>query len=823
MKITRNNIRLFLFFLFCLLNHQLYGQYAIRGHVVDEYHQPIPDVDVYIKYSEDTPYKTNANGDFEIRMNPDEVYLILSKQGYEQKELFVPLSMQDQWLNIQLISNFENLLDEVTIKTKRRNIAYEIIQKVVAKRDSISPWNHAHKVNVYIKTIDEDLNANILTKKEKKNEITDDVFDEEERVMERKNFLEVEIEKSFEPFNKMKEKRLAYTLKGVADNMYYQTTVRSDFNFFQNTIPLPDLHQTPILSPISNPGILAYKYKLIEKYKEGNQSIFKIQVTARNTSTSTLSGFIYVVDSLFIVQKIDVQMKKGNLFKYDYFNIQQEYGFDGRINYLNQQKFDYGINLKRNHRKIKTTAIYSDYQFDVKFPKRYFNNELAVTEQDAYEKDSTYWNQSRKAKLTEDEINYIRYKDSVETAHNKKEYLDSVDKEFNRVTFLKVLWYGVDLRNREKKTQWSFNPLVITLRPIFIAGPRIAPGAEFFKKWKNEMYSNTYGEVSFGFLNYDVKGKIISSFLYDPFHSGKVRLSVSHDFEAIRTYDAITQIYKRSNFIQSTKVSLTHEYEVFNGFYTTLNLRFEDRKSLEGYKFLHWLDKALNNDAPNPFESYKASIASLQISYTPGQKYMREPNRKVVLGSKWPIFYAYYEKGIPNVFKSSVDFDYILYGIRQQINISSVGTVSYHIKAGEFLSKKSLKDEDMKYLRRSDPILFSNPMYSFQKLDTLIPTTQRILEAHALYHDNGAILNKIPYVKKARIGLVAGAGYAYLFEGNWWHAEVLIGLERNFRLSRRLLRLGVYYAMSMDKFIQIHHTGKISFSILDNRTMKYNF
>lgn len=797
----------------------------MSGTVVDENRQAIPNVEIYVKFSEDSPYKTDENGYFEMRFQPGEVYLIFSAFGYEDNEVFVPVSRSDQTIEVQLQPSLYGEIDDIVISSKKTNVGREVIQKVVQRRNEISPWNYPHEVNVYIKTTDEDLRAKDDDDKQNEIRLDEDPFGTvtSSSKSQKLNILEVQINKNYAPGNKVKETRNAYSLIGSNKNMYYQTTVRSDFNFFQNYIELPDIHQNGILSPISNPGILAYKYRLVDKYEEGEHTIYKIRINARSTSTSTFSGYIYVIDSLFMIQKIDLKLEKGNLYHYDYISVYQEYAIEKSINYLTKQSFNYGIKNKKEERRMHTQVVFSDYVFDKEFGKRFFNSEVSATDLKAYERDSSYWEENRKISLDQKEKDWIRYNDSIRIVQNKKEFLDSIDKAFNRVTFLKVAWFGVDIRNRHKKTQWTINSLPIVIRPIFIAGPRIAPGGSFFKKWKNEKYLDVSGELSYGFLNKDVKGFISPKFLYDPFHSGYIRVTFKHDFDALKTYDALTQIYKRSNFIEATALKITHNYELFNGFYSTLSYEFAERRPLTDYKFVTWFDKELNNDTPDDFKMYQAGVIGLNLAYTPQQKYMREPNRKVVLGSKWPTFYAYYERGIPTLFGSDVDFDYLQVGIRQQVTLSSAGTLSYHLKSGEFLSAKSLFDADKKYLRRSDPIWFSNPMYSFQKLDTLIPSIQRIIELHVLYHDNGALLYKIPFMKKARIGLVAGTGFAYIQEANWWHGEILAGMERNFRLTRSILRIGAYYVFSKGLSVQPTHSFKISFSVINNETMKYNF
>jgi hypothetical protein len=85
------------------------------------------------------------------------------------------------------------------------------------------------------------------------------------------------------------------------------------------------------------------------------------------------------------------------------------------------------------------------------------------------------------------------------------------------------------------------------------------------------------------------------------------------------------------------------------------------------------------------------------------------------------------------------------------------------------------------------------------------------------------ILNKIPYFKKTRVGLVVGGGAMYVKEYNWQHYEILAGLERNFKLSRRRLRVGIYGVVSDGNQIAPTTAWKISFAMLDDRSMKWNF
>ncbi len=837
----------FLFFLFfAIAPVTIYGQKLFSGTISDENNFPIPACKIYVKNDPGMRTVADVKGYFEMRLLPGEYYLVVASLGYEDREIYLGMGEEPVHKTIQLFPSKIQDIEGVEISTKKSNPGRDIMLEVVKRREQINPWNYPHTAEVYTRAtekLSEEEKTERQLEKDKKKEVKekekkvedDEVHDiledpfaekrkEEAEFTNSMNLVEVQLTRHFSPPNKVKEIRNAYELRGNKINLYYTTTVKSNFDFFQNLMHLDDLHHTPVSSPISGPGILSYKYRLEDQFTENGQLIHKIKIIPRSTATTTLSGYIWVIDSLWMVQKLELTMEKGNLIIYDNFTIYQEFENSGdTLNILKIQKLSYGVKYGKDISQCTTYSQFKSYNFQPQFDRKFFNNELSVTEEEAYNKDSSFWNNERGISLTPEEQRYIIIKDSIEMAHNKKEYLDSVDAIFNKITLMKVLVFGIDHRNREKKTQWSISSAMATIEPLYIAGPRISPGFYYFKKWENEKFIVSNSDISTGVLNGDVKGGSWLSYRYDPFHFGTVAVGFWNEFDVIRSFDAITQIYKRSNFIEKTSMQLFYYRELVNGLYFNANFNFSERRNVKKYKFLTLLDEYIPNEEPSEFSPYQALLGTFSLAYTPGQKYMREKKRKVVLGSKWPTIYFTYERGIPSIFGSDVDFQYVYGGIQQSFKIGTLGTTNYNIKSGKFLSSKNLYEPDFKYHRRSDPIWFSNPLQSFQGLDSSLPSRDIYLEAHIVHHDNSAIINKIPFMKKTGIGLVVGAGYLYVPEFNWQHYETFAGLERYFKFSRRKLRIGVYGILSDGNNIQPRTDFKISFALIDLRDMTFNF
>jgi len=542
--------------IFLLLGTSVIGQQLLSGNIFDEQNVPIPFAKIFVKNSAEMRTVTDANGYYEMRLFPGEYFLVINASGYNERETYVVLNEAPVKRDIQLFPITVKELQDVEVSVKKSNPGREIMLKVVNKRDSISPWNYSHTVDGYIKATEKiDKKVKEDKKKNDPSQTTDpnrieDPFETERKkqteLADNMNLVEVQFKRYFAPPNKVKEVRNAYEKRGNEQNLYYITTVKSNFNFFQNLLHLDDLHQSPVSSPISGPGILSYKYRLEDQYEENGRKISKIKIIPRSTATTTLEGYIWVIDSLWLVQKLELTLNKGNLLVYDRFTVRQTFEHPGdSICVLVKQELDYGVKYKDQTSSCKTIADFSNYSFNPEYTKKFFGNELSVTEQEAYDKDTSFWNQARKVTLTQEEQAFILAKDSIRDYQNRKEYLDSVDAVFNKVTFLKVLWFGIDHRNRENKSQWTLSSIAATARPLYIAGPRIAPSFYYFKKWENEHAIDSYTETSMGVLNADLKGRTWWRYRYAPFHFGTATFSFDHDFDAIRSYDAITQIYKR--------------------------------------------------------------------------------------------------------------------------------------------------------------------------------------------------------------------------------------------------------------------------------------
>ncbi|MDQ6608707.1 MAG: DUF5686 family protein, partial [Bacteroidota bacterium] len=170
------------------------------------------------------------------------------------------------------------------------------------------------------------------------------------------------------------------------------------------------------------------------------------------------------------------------------------------------------------------------------------------------------------------------------------------------------------------------------------------------------------------------------------------------------------------------------------------------------------------------------------------------------------------------------DFDYLEFGLQQELHLGLIGVSKYTIKTGSFLNTNDLRLIDYSFQRRGDPFLFMNPYRSFQALDSTFPVFKRFYEAHLVHEFNGFLLNKIPLLKKLKLREIAGTGFLFTQERNLRYAEVFAGVERAFQSPFNPLdkfKIGVYIVGSAANKFTNPIQFKVGFTTWDKRRGKW--
>jgi len=820
-------MRLTLSFFLLLFTGLLTAQ-SVSGKVINEFGEPVPYASILVQEL-GSGTTTDDEGNYVLNLNTEGNYrLIFSSLGYTSNKENIILTLEPLTLNVDL-STSDVMLNEITVSAGKKDPAYGIIQKVVERKGEHLRSADSYRTKVYVKAVEEvehhHKNKPDIEVAEPGDDPTSapDPFEQEAKeraeLLGSLNFLEMEVKLNFQQPRSYKEERTAYQAYGNTRGLFVPRFGETDFNFYRNMVQLTNISDAPVISPLSNTGILSYKFKLESTDLEGDQIVYKIRVIPRKNGNSTCRGHLWINEDTYTINRLDLEFSKYPLKFFDAFRLQQEYvKHADSLWTVEKQVFDYVAKQgKRATFRGNTTLRYSDYEHNYTFPPKFFGNEVAVTTREAYKRDSSYWATGRTVALTEKEAQVIRIRDSIKTVVTSDAYQDSIQELYNKVKLLELVWDGVGFRNNKKKSHLYVGSIPELIGFSVVGGWEINPYASYSRRYENGKMLDLSGSLGYGLLNKNLTGDFNAWHRYDAFRLAEVSLSGGRSFESINQNDAFLNQLRPSNYILKEAVSGRHQVELFNGFFLITEAEFNRRKPITGFKTSDLFSGLIeDNEAPQEFEAYDALITTLAFQYTPGQKYMREPDRKIRLRSKWPTFTVLYRKGWDGPLSSDVDFDFLQASMRQTISFGALGNSNYELEAGKFINTKDLLFIDFKRFRESDPILLSDPTKTFNALDTSLTTTDLFLEFHHIHHFNGALVNNIPLLRKTRIKTIAGAGFLWLPKKNFRYQEVFVGIERVFKLgARRRLRIGTYAVLGDDNNGQANTQFKVSFDVID--------
>ncbi len=767
-------------------------EYLLSGKVTNSKLEPVPYVSVRIKELQ-TGTTTDKDGNFILQLEAGKYDVVLTMLGYKVQIITLAITKNYQ-LNVIMEQEEGKILGEVQVVGIKKDWAEEIVRNVIRNKDKILGASQTYSCNVYIKATDEN---NFIRKKKIK-----DTAVNVNATLAAMNMAEIYLKADYSYPDKIKEERTGIKVRGNRDGLFYLTTTDGDFSFYKNLVQLPALAKIPMLSPVSYSGLVAYKYKTLNIRKVKDRTIYTIKVSPTKLGNALVTGVMEIMDSAWVLLNTHFEMPEFHLVEYDYFSVDQQYEWVNNKAWMPvRQEFTYVTKAAKSKQSGRTIALYNDYSIDTTFAKKHFNTEISTTTQQAYERDSSFWKTVRKEPLTEKEVRFIQYRDSVVRAHTTTVYLDSVEKYNNKVTLKKIFIDGIVVNNWRKERQMIFPTIPDFYQPIQFGGSRIFTHFYLSKRYKNKKYITLNTELSYGLQNKDIQGMAGFSKLYNPFSRGTYFVSVGRSFGQIFEGDAWINQLKRSNVYLKDGIEFSHAVELLNGLVLRNRLELVGRKSVAGYKTNDKIDSlfgsTLTNNQAVYFTSYNAFYNSIGLDFTPRQKYIREPKEKVILGSKWPTLSVTWRKGVKDFLNSVIDFNYLEFGISQKLKLGLAGESNYSFISGSFLSKKDLRLVDYKFMRQGDPWLFLNPTRSFQALDSSFSVFKRFYEGHYLHQFHGAILNKIPLLKKLNLLEIAGGGLLYVPERNLKYAELFFGVEKILRFWRERYKIGGYVVGSV--------------------------
>lgn len=767
----------FLFPLLFLFPLSLFSQ--LSGKVLDDSGEPLPFASVYVRNSTNGT-AANAEGEYRLSLEKGTYEIVFQYIGYKQKVEKVTIGDKPVRLNARMEpANLE--ISEVVITTE--DPAYRIMREVIAKRSYYKNKAKEYTVDVYMKGFYKLLDA---PKKILGQDIGNmgGILDTNRQGV---IYLSESVSKVYaqaKPERK-KEVMISSKVSGSDNGFSFNRATYTDFNLYDEKLEI----EREILSPLADNAFAYYTFKLQGKYRDENgYDIYKIGVIPKRPADPTFSGNLYVVDEWWNLAGADLALTGAAIKQpvLDTLHIRQQFvpveKPDTWCLLTQTTRFEFGLMGFKFDGFFN--GVFSNYNLKPEFSKDVFNKEVFRIEDNANERDTTYWTSIRPIPLTQEEsVDYVR-KDSLQRIWKSDAYLDSTDAKSNKFKMNNLL-FGYTWRNSKKHVSVSYPALTDGLQFNTVQGWTLNLKPEFSKydSEQRRRFWRVEGNVNYGFSEKTWRGGLRFERRFESkFYSN---LEISGGLAAVQFSEknpigvglnTLYSIMLKRNYMklyEKTFAKAEFSRYLMPGLWIRADGEWASRRALANRSnySTFYKDRVFTPNSPltggaEPFFSeHQAFTLSLMARIRIGETYSSYPKFRSYEPSEWPEILLLYRKAIPGVGGSDVDYDYLQAQIfKNGIGWGLLGYTDVNLAAGMFLTDKRLEFADLHHPMGNQTIIgkpanytrafFLLPYYDFA-------TSQPFVQAHLQHHLQGWLLDKIPLVRKLNWKEVFGAGVYY--------------------------------------------------------------
>ncbi|HEY9003417.1 MAG TPA: DUF5686 and carboxypeptidase regulatory-like domain-containing protein [Mucilaginibacter sp.] len=766
-----------LFFLFWGICFASFAQrVTVNGKVTDQSGKPVSFANVYVKNTTNGA-SANSEGDYSLALQPGQYDLQFRAVGYKQETRHIDLQ-SNATLNITLSAELYEL-KVVTINGNGEDPAYAIIRKAIRKRKAHLNEIKAYTCEVYIKGLQKLLSA-------PKKFMGFDIQKAGKEIgldSNRRGIVylsESESKLSYQYPGQLHEEMISSKFSGSNQMFSFNRASDTKVNFYENFQNWGGLSNRPLVSPVSDNALFYYRYKLLGTSVENGVTINKIKVTPRRAHDPCFDGVIYIIDDSWRIYALDLQItSRANINFVDTLRVNQQFMPVGDTWLQSSNKFEFGGALFGFRLKGYFVSVYKDYDLRPVFKKHEFN-ELLHIPQKVNKSDTDYWNRERPLPLTNEERTDYQKKEILAQKRESKPYLDSLDKETNKITPVGLMLTGVNVIKRYKREFFHLDPLLPSFQFNTVEGPVLNYGFTLRK----QLDTNTNkvigfgGKVRYGFSDHLFNANANAIIPVGEFYlniSGGTEMADLNNLSPISSlFNSVYTLFERENYLklyQKQFASATLSGRITGGWQASATVEYANRKWLpntNNYSFFHpdhhefTSNNPLTPDQDTPlFPENQSFKVTLRTTYDFSNKYETYPFGRRYLPSDYPTIGLTFTKGFKNIFGSDVDYDLLSADIsKKDISVGVYGRTSFFVGAGKFLKANVLYYPDYKQFSGNQILFYQNNINSFLLLDYYrFSTYKEYIEGHIEHNFSGFITNKIPLVRKLKLQEIVDFNY----------------------------------------------------------------
>jgi hypothetical protein len=783
----------------------------LTGTITNTKGEILPFANVYL---EGTTRGTTANTEgvyfFDI---PNGTYRVVYQSiGYTKKIESITISGKTK--HDVMLDGAEVELSEIVVKANAEDPAYPIMRKAIENRNYFLKQVKSYSCDVYIKGVQRIDDA---PKKFMGRDLGDMGGSIDTATRKGIIYLAETVSKLHVSGNDKKEELITSKISGNDNGFAFNRATLFDFNLYENfNNDLP----RKIMSPIAENAMQNYRYKLISSSRIDEQTVYKIEVIPIRKEDPTWAGFVYIVDNQWNMYATDVYVTGRSLQQdiVDTVWLQQNFiKINKDVWRVFNQRLDFKFKLLAFKFKGFFNGVFSNYTLNPQFPKNYFGDELFTAINATKTNDLQQWESIRPIPLTAEEIRDYQKKDSVQTVHHLKPYIDSMMRRANRFKPMNLLT-GYDYRNDYKSTRVGFGSVLTAVNFNAVQGLNLTLPFNYSKNFKDSMFAETRStfsmtpSVNYSFAEHSVRGEFNGNYMFNRFTYDRLTVNFGKKVQQFNPQNIIIPYWamlralyqKRHTYFiyDKTFFNIAYQRDIANGLWAKIAFEAAQRDPLSistQYSFKKKDTEFNSNDPISRIDTVptiaggKAYTADFNLSWTPNRKYTTYPYARFNEEPRFPIFRAHLQHAFGNGTYDVADFTKMDVSVeKSSIPVGLAGYSEIRAEFGGFLRKKQWAFIDYQHFngnefRLTHPLnymrgFFHLPYYAHS-------TTGNYAMAHWQHHFEGFLLGKLPLIRKLGFKEVVRAAYLNTSDlGNYAEAGVGIdnigyGLFRFFRVD----------------------------------------
>lgn len=773
----------------------------IKGVISDKDGMPLPYATVFVKGT-NKGANANSEGKYTLKLPNGKYILVCQYVGYKKEELTVVIEDNDREINF-VLQQQEVVLTEAVIKTGE-DPAYQIIRNAIKKRSYYEDQPEKFECRVYTK-------GQLKLRNYPKKFLGQKVDFEDGDTSKQKMLYLSETISNYTVSRPDKEKVEVISSKVSGQSDGYGLSAPQYFSFYSNNVFIGNnLNPRGFISPISDNALNYYRYKLEGTFFEDSNLISRIKVIPRRKFEPLFTGYINIVELDWRIHSLQLQLTKASQMELvDTLRIEQLYRpYKNNTWFISSQVIYPSIKFFGFDAYGSFVNIYSDLETEPAFTKKTFTNTILKYADSSNKRSFDYWEKNRPIPLMTDELRDYQKKDSLEQVRKDPKYLDSLERRRNKLTIPSLVLLGPSFSKEKKRTTLSFEPLISQVNFNPAEGWLINTGFT----WSKRLDSTVSGRkritiapnLRYGFSNKHFNAHLTVNYTFGKKYATSVTLSGGKRVfqfnnnspigQRGNTLSCLLSEENRFKYYEAIYVRGSYRKGIGDGFTWTLGFQYQDRMPVNNTTNYTWSDKADRSYTPNyPFEiinenikKHQVFVSLLSLTWQPGARYIELPDRKINIGSKYPVFSLIYIRNYSNLFGSDADFSKWKLTVRDDINFKLKGIFRYRVGMGGFLDNDKVEIPDYNHFNGNISRFATEYLNSFQ----LLPIYQysNISKFYALAHlehnFKGFLTNKLPLIKKLNLYLVAGGNGYYLNKDKSTYFEIFAGIDNIFKQIR---------------------------------------